>query len=71
MKVVPEFPGVGKRLDDTVHKACVAQVDQACEAWQTHLLLLLLFLLNAALAVGRRCMGHGLDHTGGLGLRQK
>lgn len=66
MKVVPEFTGVGQRLDDAVHEACVAQVDQACEAWHTHLLLL---LLNTALTASRRRVGHGLDHTGGLGLR--
>ena len=43
MEVVPELSCVGEGLDDTVHEAGVAQVDQSRETWQTHLLLLLFF----------------------------
>lgn len=66
MKVVPQLARVGQRLDDTVHEAGVAQVDQAREAWQAHLLLLL-FL--SALTASRRRVGHGRHHTRGLRLK--
>lgn len=68
MEVIPEFSGVGQRLDHAVHEAGVAEVDQSCEAGQTHFLLLL-FLV--ALIAGRGCVGHGLHHAGGLRLRQE
>lgn len=68
MKVIPELSGVGQGLDNTVHEAGVAEVDQSCKTRQTHFLLLL-FLM--ALIAGRRRMGHGLHHTGRLGLKQE
>lgn len=64
-EVIPEFSGVGQGLDDTVHEAGVAQVDQASKARQTHFLLLLVFMV---LLAGREGMGHGLHHAGGLRL---
>lgn len=66
MEVIPEFSGVGQGLDDAVHEAGVAQVNQSCESRQAHLLLLL-FLV--ALVSSRWCMGHGLHHASRLGLR--
>lgn len=68
VEVIPEFPGVGQGLDDAVHEAGVPEVDQSCEARQTHLLLLL-FLV--ALAAGGRGVCHGLHHACGFGLRGK
>lgn len=68
MEVIPELSGVGQGLDNTVHEAGVAKVDQSCKTRQAHLLLLL-FLV--ALIASRRCMGHGLHHTGRLGLKQE
>lgn len=66
-EVIPEFSGVGQGLDDTVHEAGVAQVDQSSKTRQTHFLLLLVFMV---LLAGREAMGHGLHHAGGLGLNQ-
>lgn len=67
MEVIPEFSGVRQGLDNTVHEAGVAKIDQSCKTRQTHLLLLLFFM---ALIAGRGCMGHGLHHACGLRLRQ-
>lgn len=66
-KVIPEFSGVGQRLDDTVHETGVAQVDQSSETRQAHFLLLLVFMV---LLAGRKGMAHGLHHAGGFGLNQ-
>lgn len=68
VEVIPEFSGVGQGLDDTVHEAGVAEVDQSCKTRQAHLLLLLFFM---ALIAGRRCVGHGLHHAGRFRLRQE
>lgn len=64
MKVIPEFSGVGQGLDDTVHEAGVAKVDQPCKTRQAHLLLLF-FLVAFS---DRRRVGHGLHHAGRLRL---
>lgn len=66
-EVIPEFSGVGQGLEDTVHEAGVAQVDQASKTRQTHFLLLLVFML---LLAGREAVGHGLHHAGGFGLNR-
>ena len=68
MEVIPEFSGVGQGLDNTVHEAGVAKVDQSCKTRQAHLLLLL-FLMP--LIASRRCVCHRLHHAGRLGLRQE
>lgn len=68
MEIIPEFSGVGQGLDNTVHEAGVAKVNQPCKTRQAHLLLLL-FLM--ALIGGRRCMGHWLHHAGRFRLRQE
>lgn len=68
VKVIPEFSGVRQGLDHAVHEARVAKVDQSRETREAHLLLLLLFV---ALNAGGKAMGHGLDHAGGLRLRQE
>lgn len=68
MEVIPEFSGVGQGLDDAVHEAGVAEVDQTRETGQAHLLLLL-FLV--ALVAGWGRVGHGLHHACRLRLRQE
>lgn len=65
MEIISEFSGIRQGLDDTVHEAGVAQINQSCKARQAHLLLLL-FLM--ALIADRRGMRHGLHHAGGFGL---
>lgn len=70
MEVVPQLPGVGEGLDNTVHEASVAQVHQPCEAWQAHLLVLLfLFLLYTFTA--DRAVSHWWNHACRLGLKGK
>lgn len=64
MKVIPELSGVGQGLDDTVHEAGVAKVDQPCKTRQAHLLLLF-FLVAFS---DRRRVGHRLHHAGRLRL---
>lgn len=67
-EVIPEFSGVRQGLDDTVHETGVAKVDQSSETRQTHLLLLLFFMVVLA---GRKCVGHGQHHAGGFRLNQE
>lgn len=64
MKVIPELSGVGQGLDDTVHEAGVAKVDQPCKTRRAHLLLLF-FLVAFS---DRRRVGHRLHHAGRLRL---
>jgi len=66
VKEVPEFSGVGQRLDDAVHEAGVAEVHQPREARQAHLLLLLVLV---ALVAGEQRVAHGLHHAGRLRLK--
>lgn len=67
-EVIPEFSGVGERLDDAVHEAGIAKVDQSCKTRQAHFLLLLFFMMVIA---GRRCVSHGLHHAGRFRLNQE
>lgn len=68
VEVIPEFSGVGQGLDNTVHEAGVAKIDQSCKTRQANLLLLLFFM---ALIADRGCVGHGLHHARRLRLRQE
>lgn len=68
VEIIPEFSGVGQGLDDAVHEAGVAEVDQSGKTRQAHLLLLLFFM---ALIGGGSCVGHGLHHAGRFRLRHK